>query len=196
MLVYGYHGTTAEVASDMCQMVFKCEYKDHHWVGQGLYFFQDAPSRAWEWAEQEVKDVKEGRSEPAVVRAIIDLNLWLCIDLLDINWFVILKEEYSKHLAKYSRIPQQTSIKDLLEKIGRVKGGPHRLDCDVIDATIQELEKKNYIIQAVRAAFLEGEEIIPNSHLYDRAHVQIAVREEHFSIIKKCSPVPKPAPWH
>jgi hypothetical protein len=193
MLVYGYHGTTAEAAFDMCRMVFKCQYKDHHWVGQGLYFFQDAPSRAWKWAEQEVKDVRQGHSEPAVVRAIIDLDLWLCIDLLDTNWFLSLKKAYLRHLEKYSQIPpKQTSIKDLLEKTGRVTGGPHRLDCDVIDAVIQELEEENVTIQAVRAAFIEGEELIATSHLYDLAHVQIAVREKYISIIKECVRVPKP----
>lgn len=48
--VYGYHGTNTEAAATIIQQGFNVSSNDYDWLGTGVYFFQDAPVRAWEWA--------------------------------------------------------------------------------------------------------------------------------------------------
>lgn len=189
MLVSGYHGTFEEAAKSMCQNEFKFKDADHHWLGNGIYFFQDAPYRAWEWAKNNVPEVKIG-SKPAVICATIELTPEECIDLLDIRWFPYITKLYHNYLKNSGKsLPDQTSIKDLLEMRGKITGKPHRLDCDIINQAVSVLKEKEKIaIHAVRAAFLEGTPIISDgSHLFNRAHIQIVVRDTGLSTIKKCS---------
>lgn len=187
MIVFGYHGTFEEAAQSMCQNEFIYKDRDYHWLGRGIYFFQDAPYRALEWAKNSVPEVKKGK-KPAVIRAEIELKSEECIDLLDIRWFPHIKKFYNKYLEfskEYS--PNQISIKDLLETKDEIVGKPHKLDCAIINETVSLLAEQKIAIHAVRAAFLEGTPIISGSHLYDRAHIQIVVRDTGLSIIKKCS---------
>jgi hypothetical protein len=195
MEILGYHGTTADAAMAMCQMEFKYEYSDFHWLGNGLYFFQDAPYRAWEWTETYLRNKKKVRSEePAVVGVVIELDSEEFLDLLDIRWVSIIVEEYHYQLQHREQagvaIPEQKSIQCHLENNGKIISAPHRLDCDIIDTAADVLKDRGVNIRAARAAFIEGDAIFEGSHLYDRAHVQVAVRDT--SIIKDCFPVQKP----
>lgn len=111
MRVFGYHGTFEEAAKAMCQNEFKLKYGDHHWLGNGLYFFQDAPYRALEWAKNNVPEVTSGLSKPAVICAVIDLKPGEFIDFLDIRWFPIIKKLYNDHLKFSGEFPpKQASI--------------------------------------------------------------------------------------
>lgn len=196
MLVFGYHGTFEEAAKSMCQNnKFKFKQEDYHWLGNGIYFFQDAPHRALEWARNNVPEIKIGL-KPAVICATIELNPEECIDLLDIRWFPYITKLYQNYLKFSGKFPpKQISIKNLLEKDGEILGKQHRLDCDIIDQVISVLEEERITIHAVRAAFLEGTPIISDeSHLFDRAHVQIVVRNTGLSIIKQCSQLEKLLP--
>ena len=47
---YGYHGTTAQDAQAILQSGFRPSTNRYDWLGDGVYFWQDAPARAWEWA--------------------------------------------------------------------------------------------------------------------------------------------------
>ena len=46
--VYGYHGTTKDVALEIKRNGFRASENAYDWLGDGVYFWQDAPSRAWE----------------------------------------------------------------------------------------------------------------------------------------------------
>ena len=55
----------------------------------------------------------------------------------------------------------------------------HRLDCLVINTAMEYAEKvvgKPY--DTVRCPFAEGHPVFPESKLYDRSHIQIAVRRQ------------------
>lgn len=96
------------------------------------------------------------------------------MDLLDIRWFQVLTEAYNSFLAQLKGanlpLPIQTS-------------GAHRLDRAVINYTVGVLAEPGMKIRVVRAAFSEGAPAFPNSALFIRAHVQIAVRDT--SLIEK-----------
>ena len=48
----GYHGTSNIGARTMCygKPHFQFSTNTYDWLGSGVYFFQDAPHRAWDWA--------------------------------------------------------------------------------------------------------------------------------------------------
>lgn len=158
-IVYGYHGTSAENASDILSRGFVVSRNPYDWLGDGIYFFEAAPERAREWAENRYAD-------PAVIVAEIDLID--CMDLLDIQWAHVLADaynEYIRHLKTDGTImPHQTS-------------GAHRLDREVINFAIGLLEESGMVIHSVRGAFSEGNPVYPDSAIFDRSHVQIAVRD-------------------
>lgn len=161
-LVVGYHGTNLQAALTMTQHQFRLSRNRYDWLGDGLYFFQDAPERAWEWA------VAHHSPQPAVIGVRLHYQPEEWIDLLDINWTHTLADAYNAFLGELKRadlaVPQQT------EKL-------HRLDRAVINYIVGVLEQQGVTIRAVRAAFAEGAPVFPESALFDRAHVQIAVRD-------------------
>jgi len=158
--VIGYHGTSMSAASTIAHHGFKASMNDYDWLGDGVYFFQDAPQRAWEWARK-----IHGRNA-AVIGATIEMRDWM--DLLDIKWARFLAAAYDGFLSKMKEaglpLPRQTA-------------GGHRLDREVINYAVVILGENAQVVRAVRAAFSEGVPVFPNSALFDRSHVQIAVRD-------------------
>jgi hypothetical protein len=49
-IVYGYHGTSRTKAANILKQGFLASDNDYDWLGTGIYFFQDAPIRATQWA--------------------------------------------------------------------------------------------------------------------------------------------------
>jgi hypothetical protein len=129
-------------------------------LGDGVYFWQDAPARAWDWA------VKLHGEQAAVVASRIRLED--CMDLLDIHWYSVLADAYNSLIAQLKQaglaIPEQ-------------RGRAHRLDREVINYAIGVLNEQETTIRTVRGVFREGHPIYPDSALFDRSHIQIAVRD-------------------
>jgi hypothetical protein len=156
----GYHGTNSDAAERILSTRFDISRNEYDWLGDGAYFFQDAPVRAMEWARQRFGE------NAAVVGAEIDLTD--CVDLLDIPWErVIVRtfERYVEHLTQSGLpIPQQSR-------------GAHRMDRGVLNYLVDRMAASRMYMRSVRAVFPEGEPIFPGSALLSRAHVQIAVRD-------------------
>jgi len=158
--VTGFHGTSSNNVEKILSEGFKPSGNEYDWLGDGVYFFQDAPERAWEWAR------KIHKGNGVVIGANIKLED--CIDLLDIRWTGVLSEMYDAFLKKVKlmdiKMPNQTV-------------GAHRLDRLVINYAVGFLAERSMNIRCVRGAFIEGKPIFPDSAIFDRAHVQIAVRD-------------------
>jgi hypothetical protein len=81
-----------------------------------------------------------------------------------------LKAAYQSFKTKYERnnlpLPSQNPT----------RSKAHRLDCEFFDYIIQLLLSQDEKVETIRAVFVEGESIFPNSAIFDLAHVQIAVR--------------------
>src|SRR6476661_1337243 len=125
MRAIGFHGTRIERAERILAHGFEASRNEYDWLGDGAYFFQDAPGRAWEWAR------KRFGSEGAVVAAEIDLTD--CLDLLDPRWHEVVREFHAALLsdlgARGETAPRQTV-------------GAHRLDRAVINYTAGVLQKR------------------------------------------------------
>jgi hypothetical protein len=159
MRAIGYHGTSATAAQRILASGFEISRNEYDWLGDGAYFFQDAPARALEWARQRFGD------DAAVVGAEIDLED--CIDLLDVPWYAQVRDAYRRYRADLEMrgvpLPRQSA-------------GAHRLDREVMNYLIDVLAEEGRGVGSIRAAFAEGEPTFPASALLNRSHVQIAVR--------------------
>jgi hypothetical protein len=165
----GYHGTNMESARQILQTGFTPSRNNYDWLGKGVYFWQDAPYRAWHWAGGYCK--KNG-GDPAVIRSLVKIRRDEFMDLLDYsqdpNW-----ANYLSRTHQY--LQQQTS--SVLPPNKRASGY-HALDRLVLDTLIEDiLRPVDLNILAVRACFQEGEEIYPGSAIYNKSHIQIAVRD-------------------
>lgn len=166
MRATGFHGTSAEAAQRILASGFEISRNEYDWLGDGAYFFQDAPARALEWARQRFGD------DAAVIGAEINLND--CVDLLDIPWERLIVRAYERYIARVVQsgapAPRQTS-------------GAHRLDRNVINYFVRGAAANGMTVRSVRAVFPEGEPMFPGSALLSRAHVQIAVRD-HLAVTR------------
>ena len=147
-------------ASIVLSRGFQLSSNEYDWLGDGVYFFQDARIRAWEWA-QRFHD-----TQAAVLGARIRLED--CMDLLDIAWSRFLAGAYDSFMAKWKSSGRPLPVQ---------KGGAHRMDRYVINYAVAVLAERGLKIRTVRAAFSEGKPVFPNSALMDHSHVQIAVRD-------------------
>jgi hypothetical protein len=159
MRAIGYHGTSAGAAQRILSSGFEISRNEYDWLGDGAYFFQDAPARALEWARNRFGDAA------AVVGAEIDLAN--CIDLLDLPWHLEVARAYPRLVA---------ALKQSGHPLPRQTAGAHRVDRSLMNYLIDRLMDRGITASSVRAAFAEGEPAFPGSALLNRAHVQIAVR--------------------
>jgi hypothetical protein len=167
----GYHGTNMESARQILQTGFTPSRNNYDWLGKGVYFWQDAPYRAWHWASE---DCQKKGGDPAVIRSLVKIRRDELMDLLDYhqdqdpNW-----TNYLRRTHQY--LQQQTNPRLPPNKRAI---GYHALDRLVLDTLIEDILKPmNTNIIAVRACFQEGEEIYPGSAIYNKSHIQVAVRD-------------------
>ncbi len=161
--VVGYHGCSQEVARLILeQQRFVPSTKAYDWLGEGIYFWEYAPYRALQWA-QERYTFPEGSA--AVIGATIQLGR--CLNLLDTEYMTTIATTYAAFAASgVETLPRNTNR------------GAHYLDRYIIDAHCREIEAAGLApVQTVRGSFAEGTPVYPGSKILDRSHVQIAVRD-------------------
>ena len=123
---------------------FEMSRNPYDWLGDGVYFFQDAPQRAWEWASE-----RHGNAAATIGATI---HLVDCIDLLDVGWDSVMSDSYNSYLR---------SRRDSGRALPEQTGGAHRLDREVLNYTIGVLSEHGVNIACVRAAFSEGRPVYP-----------------------------------
>lgn len=167
MPLYGYHGTNVESANGILKDGFLPSQREHDWLGEGVYFFQDAPVRALRWAIEHHPGI-----QPAVICSELELDN--CLDMLDTVWFEGIQRVFEVLAKRCDRdgiiLPRQTSK-------------AHRLDCAVLNLTVSQLINQGFHVSSLRAAFVEGDVLYQESALYNLAHVQIAVRD--LSVVRR-----------
>jgi hypothetical protein len=159
-IVYGYHGTSSEASDLILREGFLVSRNPYDWLGDGVYFFQDALHRAWEWASE-----RHGNAG-AVIGA--EISLVDCMDLLDLGWSPVISDAYDSYLRNLRNSGQGVPVQSRRA---------HRMDREVINYTVGVLGENGIRIACVRAAFAEGRPVYPDSAIYDRTHIQIAVRD-------------------
>ena len=81
--IIGYHGCDAIVADQVLagRRPLKPSANPYDWLGEGFYFWEHGPRRAYEWAIDQARISGLKVKQPAVLGAKIKLGV--CLDLLD-----------------------------------------------------------------------------------------------------------------
>lgn len=178
--VLGFHGCDRETAERVVAggSHLRTSRNDYDWLGHGIYFWENDPVRAKQWARAKARRPKRAgrRYEPAVVGATIDLGE--CLNLLDVTSNKLLESGYEFLEAAQKKLGLP------MPENHDVPGDPdvllRKLDCAVINALHELIARlKQTPFDTVRAAFIEGMPVYPNSTFRRKNHVQICVRDRH-----------------
>ena len=92
--VLGYHGCDRSVGGNLLagEDSFQSSKNAYDWLGHGIYFWENNPNRAIDWAKMLQKRAKSKVHRPFAVGAIIDLGN--CLDLTESQSLGIVREGY------------------------------------------------------------------------------------------------------
>lgn len=176
-LVLGYHGCDREVGERILGGSgghLQPSENDYDWLGSGIYFWEDNPRRALEWAEFVRENPQRSRArirDPFAIGAIIDAGN--CLDLLEADSIRIVEKSYERLAAVLSAAGAP------MPKNQR-RGGEwavRRLDCAVVNHVHEfRAQAGEAGFDSVRAAFVEGEPLYPGAGFHRRTHIQLCVR--------------------
>lgn len=157
LFVFGFHGCERSVAEKVLagEDELQPSYNGYDWLGTGIYFWENAPERALEWARA------QNKKDPYVIGAVIQLSS--CLNLMDKESAFILNSAYRRLQATGEALPDN-------------KGKHHGLDMLVINTANFIAETESRPFDAVRGAFIEGGEIFPHSTIRSDTHIQLCVR--------------------
>lgn len=169
--IIGFHSCDKEVALKVLNGADELlpSQNTWDWLGEGIYFWEQNPTRAWEYAEESSLRTQFNKipiKTPFVLGAIIDLKK--CLNLVDADSLNILSAAYN-------------GLKELVTEAGQQmptnKGNNRSLDCAVIEYIHQSNKERNVAgYDTVRCAFPEGKEIFEGSKISSRLHLQICIR--------------------
>lgn len=181
--VFGFHGCDESV----CKAIINGEIdnlihstNDYDWLGHGIYFWENDPKRALEYAEALKQKPRRSQRKiltPSVLGAAIDLGY--CLNLMESSSLSLLKTSYDflhdTYAASHQKMPHnllgKNTTDDLLVR---------NLDCQVIESLhliMKDNGKREY--DTVRGLFFEGDELYPNAGFKEKNHIQICVRNSN-----------------
>jgi hypothetical protein len=81
-IVVGYHGCDAAVVERVLagKVRLSLSSNAYDWLGEGIYFWEHGPRRAYEWAIEQARLGAAKVKNPSLLAARIDLGV--CLDLL------------------------------------------------------------------------------------------------------------------
>lgn len=170
--IFAFHGNIESRIAHAKEHGFRREGLPGDWLGGGWYFWQEAPVRAWQWADHVVElearsNLDDAYEEPMVLIAELEYTEgW--VDLIDSSdWFEQLRQ-MANDLERLGLLPDQAAELSA--------SALHERDYAVIEAAMDIAAFDEIPIDAIRCAFVEGHPIVENSAIHDKSHVQIAVR--------------------
>jgi len=202
-LVLGFHGCDAEIGERLLRgdiTHLEPSTNKHDWLGNGIYFWENDPLRAWEFAEDQKKKPYTSKGHvknPFVLGAVIDLGL--CLNLADRKALDELKVAQRILRATY----QQTG-EPMPKNVGQNMSARFldRAAIEMLHALRKSLSEDlqgagepglpQY--DSVRSPFPEGGRLYTGAGFRSRNHIQIAVRNPD-CIKGYFRPIPKNRPF-
>lgn len=187
-LVLGYHGCDLETGERLLsQAAFKPSNNAYDWLGNGVYFWENNPKRALDWARHmaSIPALSARVKTPFAVGAVI--NLGNCLDLTETTSLELISSAYDSLKSVYETLSDtymSVGIKERPALPQNKNAGSsdadlvmRYLDCAVINHLHKLRKDKNLPeFDTVRGAFHEGKELFPGSRIMEKTHIQIAVR--------------------
>ncbi len=168
-LIFGFHGCDESLCKKLINGEESLDYSKnpYDWLGKGMYFWENDPERALEWAKNVQKYAQNQKQKievPSVVGAVICLGK--CLDFMEISNLKKLKDVYMELTEKGYQLPENTG-KSFYKR---------NLDCFLINYLVAKEEKENGTkYDSVRGVFFEGNELYKNAGFREKNHIQIAV---------------------
>ena len=168
--ITGFHSCDREVGLAVLngQMELRPSNNDWDWLGGGIYFWEQNPMRAFEYAEE----CKTGKQKnkiaiktPFVLGAIIELGN--CLNLMEPTSLKIIESSHNALEKLYLKSGEKMPIN---------KGANRKLDCAVIKyvhETRKEAHEQPY--DTIRCPFPEGHPVYDTSNFTKRLHIEICV---------------------
>jgi len=162
LLVTGYHGCHMDTADNIVSGVgFRPSQNGYDWLGEGIYFWEDGPSRAAEWAR------KRFGKNGAIIQATIRLGH--CLNLLDTTHFDRLEHSYLAILS---------SSRNFGFALPKNAGKRHELDYMVVEYYCEDfIATGAKAFDTIRGCFPEGAPLYTGSKILRETHIQVAVRD-------------------
>ena len=169
--IIGYHSCDKEVGLKVINgtELLKPSKNSWDWLGNGIYFWEQNPLRALQYAEEAAlkKQFFAGEiTTPFVIGAIIELGK-NCLNLIEPDSVVVLKEAYKGLEEIYKKANKKMPVNTENNR---------QLDCNVFKH-LHKSRNENGLgaFETIRCAFVEGEKIYPNANFNERLHIQVCV---------------------
>lgn len=168
--ITGFHSCEREVGLQVLNGKMDLRPSDNlwDWLGNGIYFWEQNPKRALEYAVESSQRKQFNKipiKVPFVLGAIIELGN--CLNLIEPESLGILKEAY---------LGLDAYLKEAGLKMPRNEADNRGLDCAVIRYVHQSRILKNEKpYDTIRCAFPEGDPIYPGTTLTSRGHIQVCL---------------------
>lgn len=170
-IVFGFHGCEREVAQKaiLNREPITPSNNAYDWLGNGIYFWENDPVRALEFARY-----TKNCNEPFVIGAAIDLGN--CLDMtcrtganiIRSHWETSVDTQYQLGAIKPNKATPRGENGELILRF---------LDCTVIESLHHFNEEWGLLpYDYVRAAFWEGNELYPTAGFHEKNHIQLCVR--------------------
>lgn len=168
--ILGFHGTDRTVVDKaVSREITQLDRSEDttEWLGHGVYFWENDPARAIEWAKN--GKTKGKITTPDAVGAVIDLGF--CLDLTTMTGLQEVEAAYITLRKTYQEaglaLQKNTVGKDKIKR---------ELDCAVIQALHRERAERGVKpYDSVRALFPEAEALYDESGFRKRNHIQICI---------------------
>ncbi len=90
-----YHGTDSEIAKAIVASKFVCGYNDAHWLGNGIYFYEDEALAKW-WTTNPSNKFGSHVTKPALVKCKISIDKKRVLDIRTLEGYNQYIEEFDK----------------------------------------------------------------------------------------------------
>jgi hypothetical protein len=161
-VVQAFHGTRASVAHEIVNTrAFESSRNPYDWLGHGVYFWQDSPQRAADWAKRHARGDAIG-----VVGARIRLGH--CLDFVDTR-YVRVYEEAASAWETAERAAGREPVRNTGKHMAR--------ECAIINFLCSHCDVP---IDTIRAVYSEGAPVMPGSPHFRDSHIHLCVRNTAF----------------
>jgi hypothetical protein len=167
--IIGYHSCDKDIGLKILNgdAELKPSHNDWDWLGDGVYFWEQNPKRALDYAIESANGKQFNKiriKTPFVLGAIIQLGN--CLNLIESDSLLILDEAYKGLSSLYNETGKKMPVN---------KDNVRKLDCAVIRYVHQSALTKNIKYDSVRSAFSEGRKVYPDASFSTRHHIQVCV---------------------
>ena len=168
--VIGFHSCDKEVGLKVLNGKMDLNPSENvwDWLGSGIYFWEQNPGRALEYANESAAGKQKNKiriATPFVIGAVIEPGK--CLNLLEPTSLAAVRNAYCWMERFYADSGKELPVN---------MGARRELDCMVIQAVHEYVKiKGEQPYDTVRSAFQEGGELYKGSNFTERLHVEVCV---------------------